>query len=92
MRFGQYGTGFLTTHLISKTVSVRGRLEDKKRFNFLLDRRGDSADDLKEAMDASWSRFVKSCSEAPDAKPIRTEYEYPLAADLFIRSIRTFRI
>jgi hypothetical protein len=73
---GQYGTGFLTTHLISKTVSVRGKLDDKKRFDFLLDRRGDSADDLKVAMDASWSRFTASCSVAPDAKPIRTEYEY----------------
>jgi hypothetical protein len=80
---GQYGTGFLTTHLISKTVLVRGRLDDKKRFNFLLDRRGDSADELKAAMDASWSRFVASCSEARDANPIRTEYEYPLAAGLF---------
>src|SRR5262249_39790906 len=80
---GQYGTGFLTTHLISKTVWVRGRLDDKKRFNFLLDRRGDSADDLKVAMAASWSRFVASCSEAQDLRPIRTEYEYPLAAGLF---------
>jgi hypothetical protein len=80
---GQYGTGFLTTHLISKTVSVRGKLDDKKRFDFLLDRRSDSADDLKAAMEASWGRFVASCSAAPDAKPIRTEYEYPLAAGLF---------
>ncbi|HLK83124.1 MAG TPA: hypothetical protein VKT99_16745 [Xanthobacteraceae bacterium] len=80
---GQYGTGFLTTHLISKTVWVRGRLDDKKRFNFLLDRRGESADDLKSAMDASWGRFVASCWEAQDPKPIQTEYEYPLAAGLF---------
>jgi hypothetical protein len=80
---GQYGTGFLTTHLISKTVWVRGRLDDKKQFNFLLDRRGDSADDLKVAMDASWGRFVASCSAAQDPRPIRTEYEYPLAADRF---------
>lgn len=80
---GQYGTGFLTTHLISKTVWVRGILDDKKRFNFLLDRRGESADDLKGAMDASWGRFVASCSEAQDPKPSRTEYEYPLAAGLF---------
>jgi hypothetical protein len=80
---GQYGTGFLTTHLISKTVWVRGQLDDKKRFNFLLDRRGDTADELKAAMDVSWSRFMASCSEAHDAKPARTEYEYPLAAGLF---------
>lgn len=79
---GQYGTGFLTTHLISKTVWVRGRLDDKKRFNFLLDRRGDSADDLKSAMDSSWSRFVESCSEAHDADPIQTEFEYPLESSL----------
>jgi hypothetical protein len=81
---GQYGTGFLTTHLISKTLLVRGRLDDKKSFNFLLDRRGDSADELKAAMDASWGGFVASCSEAnDDPKLIRTEYEYPLAANQF---------
>jgi hypothetical protein len=69
---GQYGTGFLTTHLISKTVSVRGTLADKKRFDFLLDRRGDTADELKAAMDASWSRFESSCCAAPDLRPVRT--------------------
>jgi hypothetical protein len=80
---GQYGTGFLTTHLISKTVLVEGRLDNEKGFNFVLDRRGDTADELKAAMDASWSRFVDSCLEPLDAKPIRTKYEYPLAAGLF---------
>ena len=34
-------------------------------------------------MDASWGRFVASCSEAQNPKPIRTEYEYPLAGGLF---------
>jgi hypothetical protein len=34
-------------------------------------------------MDASWSRFVASCSEAQDPRPVPTEYEYPLAAGLF---------
>lgn len=80
---GQYGTGFLTTHLISKTVSVRGTLDDRKRFNFVLDRRGDNADDLKLAMDASWSSFKASCSEVRDAKAIQTEFEYPLTGDVF---------
>ena len=39
---GQFGTGFLTTHLISKTVEVKGRTHDGRQFRFLLDRRGNN--------------------------------------------------
>ena len=42
---GQFGTGFLTTHLISKTVTVKGIFEGGKHFSFLLDRRGDSPEE-----------------------------------------------
>src|SRR5689334_3782501 len=31
---GQYGTGFLTTHLISKTVMVKGKTIDGRQFRF----------------------------------------------------------
>ena len=89
---GQYGTGFLTTHLISKTVSVRGKLDDKKRFDFLLDRRGDSADDLKAAMEASYGRFVASCSAAPDAKRSAPNMNIHSRRTSLTRSTRMFRI
>ena len=59
---GQFGTGFLTTHLISKTVTVNGRIEGGTRFLFLLDRRGKTAEELKDAMNGSGDSFVKSLS------------------------------
>ena len=64
---GQFGTGFLTTHLISKTVEVKGRTDDGRQFRFLLDRRGSNADELKGAMDASWEAFIRSLTEGPFA-------------------------
>jgi hypothetical protein len=81
---GQFGTGFLTTHLISKTVEVKGRTDDGKQFRFLLDRRGGNADELKVAMDASWDAFTQSLTEDPhnDAGDFTTEFEYPLVSDI----------
>ena len=81
---GQFGTGFLTTHLISKTVTVKGRTNDGRHFRFLLDRRGGNADELKRAMDTSWEAFTASLTEGiPDeAHGFTTEYEYPLISDI----------
>lgn len=81
---GQFGTGFLTTHLISKTVEVKGRTDDGRLFRFLLDRRGGNADELKVTMDASWEAFTRSLTEGPydDVGDFTTEFEYPLANDI----------
>ncbi len=81
---GQYGTGFLTTHLISKTVLVTGRMIDGRKFCFQLDRRGSNADELKEAMDASWDAFIASLTAGPfDGNgEFTTEYEFPLTNDV----------
>jgi hypothetical protein len=81
---GQYGTGFLTTHLISKTVMVKGSTVDGKQFCFQMDRRGNNADDLKAAMDASWEAFISSLTENPSYEDggFTTEYEYPLTSDI----------
>src|SRR5580700_2884531 len=80
---GEFGSGFLTTHLISKTVSVKGRLEDGRQFDFMLDRRGSDADELKVAMDKSWDAFTQSLREGTpeDYNEITTEFSYPLIGD-----------
>src|SRR5438874_1632562 len=39
---GRYGTGFLTTHLVSRRVQVRGQLDSGADFDFWLDRSGPS--------------------------------------------------
>lgn len=78
---GQFGTGFLTTHLISKIVTVKGRTDDGRQFCFQLDRRGSNADELKEVMESSWEAFRRSLAEGKveEAGDFSTEYEYPLA-------------
>lgn len=74
---GQFGTGFLTTHLISKTVGVKGKTDDGKGFSFLLDRRGDNAERLRAAMEASWKAFTEALADGPFevAPGFTTEYE-----------------
>ncbi len=81
---GQFGTGFLTTHLISKTVKVKGQMEDGRRFEFLLDRQGDTADKLASAMNASWEAFTQSLRAGivHELGAFTTEYEYRLASDV----------
>ena len=39
---GRFGTGFMTTHLISKRVRVEGVLDDGRKFAFTLSRDGDN--------------------------------------------------
>ena len=60
---GQFGSGFLTTHLLSLIIDVSGQLTDGQTFDFRLDRSGDSVADLQHRMDASFEAF--KCSLAP---------------------------
>jgi hypothetical protein len=78
---GQFGTGFLATHLLSKTVQVRGQLEDGANFDFVLDRRGDAVKDIRDAMNKSWSNF-KASLHVGNANAFATQFEYPLSEKL----------
>jgi hypothetical protein len=79
---GHFGTGFLTTHLISLRVRVRGLLTDGRGFEFDLDREGGSAGRLQAAMDESWQAFRASLSPATTTaaagEGFTTEYVYPV--------------
>ena len=57
---GRFGTGFLSTHIISRLPRVSGRLVDGKRFTFVLDRTGTSPEELTDAMNRSSRAFVES--------------------------------
>ena len=61
---GQFGSGFLTTHLLSPTIEVAGQLTDGQTFAFRLDRSGDSVLDLQRCMDASFEAFTTSLASA----------------------------
>ena len=48
---GQYGSGFLTTHLLSPQIDVSGRLEDDQSFGFSIRREIASPETLSDSMD-----------------------------------------
>lgn len=90
---GQFGTGFLTTHLLSKKVSVTGRMDDGQQFSFVLDRTGDTAKALEISMDASWEAFKGSLSSPHQMEQFTTSYDYPIdqsateLVDMGVRSL-----
>lgn len=57
---GQFGTGFLSTHILSRRVRVRGRLASGEGFAFNLGRDGDNPEEIGASMDDSWKEFKGS--------------------------------
>lgn len=76
---GKFGTGFMTTHLLSKKVTVTGVLEDKeeettyKRFNLQLDRAAKTPDEMTAKVRQSYQVF----EELDDDQlcPVLTDYQ-----------------
>ncbi|WP_412068600.1 sacsin N-terminal ATP-binding-like domain-containing protein [Rubrivirga sp. IMCC43871] len=85
---GRYGTGFLTTHLLSPAVEVEGILEapgaPPARFSVELDRSGATLEELTAAVKRALSvrdRFASlPRAEAVDPNEYNTSFAYPLDA------------
>ena len=76
---GRFGTGFLSSHIISKTPHVSGNLSDGQRFAFVLDRTGATPKELTASMERSSEQFVHSVSsELAAALDHSTRFVYPL--------------
>ncbi|RBW59535.1 ATP-binding protein [Tenacibaculum sp. E3R01] len=86
---GRFGTGFLTTHLLSRTVFINGTLEAKNgsfyRFEFPLNRDGKTIKDLTPKIDVAWEEFHKSATEITpelyDKNDYNTCFSYSLNTD-----------
>ena len=78
---GQFGSGFLSTHLLSRVVRVGGCLNDSRRFVFSLDRTGDTVEQLRLAMDRSWGVFEQSLEDAASAPASSTSFVYEIAEE-----------
>ena len=78
---GQYGSGFLTTHLLSPEIEVSGQLEDGRCFKFPLKREIDSVSELSESMKRASNDFVSSLSRAQTSDDFATMFRYPLRDD-----------
>lgn len=79
-QLGKFGTGFLSTHLLSKQVRVKGTLRDddgvRKAFEFDLDRSGDNAEHVGEAMQRLLAALKQSLARSGTAPTDWTEYVY----------------
>lgn len=75
---GRFGSGFLSTHLVSPVVRVQGRLSDNRHFSFALDRSGGSVQALRDGMERSFEEFEESITDAPsrDLGRFTTSFEY----------------
>jgi len=82
---GRFGTGFLTTHLLSKTIEVKGIVEAESStlfsFQFPLDREGNTTPLLIPKIETAWQEFHKSAkniSKQYDTKAFNTSFSYIL--------------
>jgi hypothetical protein len=86
IRTGRFGTGFLTTHLLSKKVFIKGIVEttDNKffRFEFPLDRNGKTTTELIPKIEQAWQQFHISTEDNEiktyDPQKFNTSFTYLL--------------
>ncbi|WP_211299293.1 sacsin N-terminal ATP-binding-like domain-containing protein, partial [Methylovulum psychrotolerans] len=73
-RTGRFGTGFLTTHLLSKVVQIKGIVKTESNdfytFQFPLDRLGATTSQLIPKIENAWTEFHRS------AKKLEIEYDH----------------
>ena len=76
---GQFGSGFLTTHLLSSKIDVSGFLNDGRSFEFRLERETGSIQSLVALMDKAWEDFNPSDKPLTVAMPpgFTTRFAYP---------------
>ena len=81
--FGKFGSGFLTTHLLSPVVNVSGQLDDGQWFDFQLERKPGSVDSLREFMGKAWDDFVPSSDPLAEEIPknFTTRFVYPIGSE-----------
>ena len=85
---GQYGSGFLTTHLLSPTINVSGQLDDGWSFKFCLKREADSVRELSDSMAQAKKDFNDSLSTEPALDNFTTQFQYPIAGEGSAAAVR----
>ena len=76
---GHFGSGFLSTHLLSHRVRLCGCVTDGSRFDFWLDRSSPDQQELATAMQRSMEECKKSCAgQAISESSTDTVFIYPL--------------
>ena len=87
---GKYGSGFLTTHLLSWQIDVSGKLDDSGEcFDFSLVREPESVAALKKSMDDAWDNFTDSLSSSLNIQEdFTTRFVYPIIAESANKTVK----
>lgn len=87
-KVGRFGTGFLTTHLLSKIIDIKGVVEtvDKELYSFAfpLDRDGTVTQKLVPKIENAWSEFhnsVELIERDYNASAYNTCFSYRLSSE-----------
>ncbi len=90
---GKYGSGFLTTHLLSPEVVISGQLHNGQWFDFPLVRKlrkPDSVTALRESMDEAWENFSPSIApQVPMPEGFTTRFVYPIKEDNAANAVKS---
>ena len=88
---GQYGTGFLTTHLLSPEIEMSGQLEQDQWFHFTQVRRTDSYETLGISLEDAKNAFKNSIStEKPTALgDFTTHFRFPINGESAKNAVET---
>lgn len=80
---GRFGTGFMTTHLLSRRVSIQGVLSNNKTFDFVLSRIAQDTEEMKNRLEESYSSLNNSLdkSETNFTDDYRTVFKYDLSPE-----------
>jgi hypothetical protein len=75
---GKFGSGFITVHLVSEVVRVSGVLKQidgtALNFSFNLDRRGGSAPEIQQHMEAAWRECLASMAPSGESQGYSTSF------------------
>lgn len=83
---GRFGTGFLTTHALSRTISISGSMHDEYlgkniSVDFTLHREGPTDQDYRDGVDLTEKEAQYDVRTLPDGKPDKTRFTYFLTSD-----------
>src|SRR5581483_11006933 len=73
---GRYGTGFLTSHIVSRRVRINGDLVGGDSFDFVLNRCGSTPTELANVMESSFDELRRSIHPSQDGHGPLTTFEY----------------
>jgi len=77
---GRFGTGFMSTHLLSRKVNITGKLADQTYFKFDLNREAINVPQQQENLETSYELFCKSNeSEKYTDENYETVFTYELS-------------